>query len=131
MGIFKPLWHEGVILTPQHFQQQEQWLNVAHRQFASLAIAEPWGIVDVELEEESLAAGRLTLSRLKLRLPDGTLIDSSAIDVLPRPRDLSRDLQPEVQSVTVFAALPLLNADGSNCRFDDETLSRPRRSFRE
>jgi len=131
MRTFKPLWHEGLILTPQHFQQQEQWLNVAHRQFASLAIAEPWGIVDVQLDEDTLAVGRLALTRLKLRLPDGTLIDSSATDVLPRPRDLSRDIAPDVQSVVVLAALPLLNADGSNCRFDDETLSRPRRYFRE
>ncbi|SAL38933.1 type VI secretion system baseplate subunit TssK [Caballeronia telluris] len=131
MRTFKPLWHEGLILTPQHFQQQERWLNVAQRQFASLAIAEPWGIIDVQLDEDTLAAGRLTLSRLKLRLTDGTLIDSSAMDVLPRPRDLTRDLPSDVQSVTILAALPLLNADGSNCRFDDETLSRPRRYFRE
>ncbi len=131
MRTFKPLWHEGLILTPQHFQQQEQWLNGTHRQFASLAIAEPWGIIDVQLDEDTLAAGRLTLTRLKLRLPDGTPIDSSAADVLPRARDLSRDIPPDTQSVTVLAALPLLNADGSNCRFDDESLSRPRRYFRE
>ncbi|MDR5753441.1 MULTISPECIES: type VI secretion system baseplate subunit TssK [unclassified Caballeronia] len=131
MRTFKPLWHEGLILTPQHFQQQERWLNVAQRQFASLAIAEPWGIIEVELDEDALAAGRLSLSRLKLRLTDGTLIDSSAMDVLSCPRDLTRDLPSDVQSVTILAALPLLNADGSNCRFDDETPSRPRRYFRE
>jgi type VI secretion system protein ImpJ len=33
--------------------------------------------------------------------------------------------------VSVLAALPLLSADGANCRFDDETPSRPRRYFRE
>ena len=120
-----------MILTPHHLQQQEQWIDFAHRQFASLAIAEPWGIIEVQLDEDTLAAGRLTLTRLKLRLPDGTLIDSSASDVLPRARDLSRDIPPDTQSVTVLTALPLLNADGSNCRFDDEPLSRPRRYFRE
>lgn len=131
MRTFKPLWHEGLILTPQHFQQQEQWLNSLNRQFASLVIAEPWGIIDVQLDEDAFAANRLTLTRLKLRFPDGALIDTSVADVLPRPRDLSRDIAADVQSVTVLAALPLLNADGNNCRFGDETLSRPRRYFRE
>ncbi|OXC79047.1 type VI secretion system baseplate subunit TssK [Caballeronia sordidicola] len=131
MRTFKPLWHEGLILTPQHFQQQEQWLNFSHRQFASLAVAEPWGVIDVQIDEEMLDAGRLSLTRLKLRLPDGTLIDTSVTDVLPRPRDLGRDVAADMQSLIVVAALPLLNADGSNCRFDNETLSRPRRYFRE
>ncbi len=131
MRTFKPLWHEGLILTPQHFQQQEQSINFTHQQFASLTVAEPWGVIDVQIDEEMLDAGRLSLTRLKLRFPDGTLIDSSVTDVLPRPRDLSRDIAADRQSVVVVAALPLLNANGNNCCLDNEPLSRPRRYFRE
>ncbi|PTU32891.1 type VI secretion system baseplate subunit TssK [Stenotrophobium rhamnosiphilum] len=131
MQIFKPLWHEGLILTPQHFQQQEQWLHFNQHQFASLAIAEPWGVIDVQLEEELLVANRLTLTRLKLRFSDGTLINTAATDVLPRSRDLLRDVPADVQSVRIFAALPLMNANGSNCRFDEQAISHPRRYIRE
>src|ERR1700712_545199 len=118
MRTFKPLWHEGLILTPQHFQQQEQSINFSHRQFASLTVAEPWGVIEVQIDEEMLDAGRLSLTRLNLRFPDGTLIDSSIADVLPRPRDLPRDIAADTQTIVVVAALPLLNADGNNCRFD-------------
>ncbi|TKC88048.1 type VI secretion system baseplate subunit TssK [Trinickia terrae] len=131
MRTFKPLWHEGLILTPQHFQQQEQWLQFAHRQLASMTAAEPWGVLDVEIDEEALAAGRLKLTRLKLRLPDGTPIDTAVADVLPPARDLTRDIPANRKSLTVFAALPLVNADGGNCRFDETSLARPRRYFRE
>jgi hypothetical protein len=41
MRINKPLWHEGLILTQQHFQQQEQWNDFALRQFANAALTQP------------------------------------------------------------------------------------------
>ncbi|GFZ98840.1 type VI secretion system baseplate subunit TssK [Dyella caseinilytica] len=127
----KPLWHEGLILTPQHFQQQEQWLRFAHRQLASLALAEPWGMLGVDVDEEALNASRFKLTRLAVRLPDGTSIDTSVTDILPPARDLARDVPPDVLSMTVYAALPLLQADGDNCRFDDVPSPRPRRYVRE
>jgi type VI secretion system protein ImpJ len=141
MRIDKPLWHEGLILTQQHFQQQERWTDFAHREWASAAIAEPWGTLGVEIDEEALPNGRLKLTRLKLRFPDGTLIDTAVSDALPPARDLGQGLSPpglsppglspDTQSVVVLAALPLVNATGSNCRFDETTLARPRRSYRE
>ena len=131
MRIDKPLWHEGLILTQQHFQQQERWAGFAMQQFATAALAEPWGTLSVEIDEEALATGRLKLTRLKLRFPDGTPIDTTLADALPAGRDLTQGLPADRQSVTVLAALALPDANGSNCRFDETTLARPRRSYRE
>ncbi|NML96464.1 type VI secretion system baseplate subunit TssK [Paraburkholderia sp. RP-4-7] len=131
MRIDKPLWHEGLILNQQQFQQQDQWTDFVHRQFASVAIAEPWGTLEVGIDEEALPNGRLKLTCLKLRFPDGTLFNTSVSDALPSARDLTQGLSPDTQSVVVLAALPLMNATGSNCRFDETTLARPRRSYRE
>lgn len=131
MRIDKPLWHEGLILNQQQFQQQDRWTEFVHRQFASAAIAEPWGTFGVEIDEEALPNGRLKLTRLKLRFPDGTLFDTSVSDALPPARDLTQGLSADTQSVVVLAALPLINATGSNCRFDETTLARLRRSYRE
>ncbi|WP_281663646.1 type VI secretion system baseplate subunit TssK [Paraburkholderia fungorum] len=131
MRIDKPLWHEGLILNQQQFQQQDRWTDFVHRQFASAAIVEPWGTLGVEIDEEALPNGRLKLTRLKLRFPDGTVFDTSVSDALPSARDLTRGFPPGMQSVVVLAALPLIDATGSNCRFDETTLARPRRSYRE
>ena len=114
MRIDKPLWHDGLILSQQHFQQQDRWTDFVHRQFASAAIAEPWGTWGVGIDEQALASQRLKLSELKLRFPDGTLVDTSVSDALPPARDLSQGLSAEVQTVVVLAALPLMNATGSN-----------------
>jgi predicted component of type VI protein secretion system len=126
MRIDKPLWHEGLILNQQQFQQQERWTDFVHRQFASSAIAEPWGTLGVEIDEEALPNDRLKLTRLKFRFPDGTLFDTSVSDALPSARDLTQSLSPDTQSVVVLAALPLMNAMGSNCRFVSINLTRKR-----
>ncbi|WP_233853270.1 type VI secretion system baseplate subunit TssK [Paraburkholderia sp. HD33-4] len=131
MRIDKPLWHEGLILTQQHFQQQERWAGFALQQFATSALAEPWGTLRVEVDEEALATGRLKLTRLKLRFADGTPIDTTLTDALPPARDLTQGVPPDLQSVVVLAALALPDANGNNCRFDETSLARPRRAYRE
>ncbi|WP_233834722.1 type VI secretion system baseplate subunit TssK [Paraburkholderia sp. ZP32-5] len=131
MRIDKPLWHEGLILTQQHFQQQERWAGFALQQFATAALAEPWGTLGVEVDEEALATGRLKLTRLKLRFPDGTPVDTTAADALPLARDLTQGVPADRQSVVVLAALALPDANGNNCRFDETPLARPRRAYRE
>ncbi|GAB5095812.1 type VI secretion system baseplate subunit TssK [Caballeronia sp. HLA56] len=131
MRIEKPLWHEGLILTQQHFQQQDRWNEFALRQVATAALAQPWGTLAVEVDEDALASGRFKLTRLKLRFPDGTPIDTTLAQALPPPRDLLEGVGANRQSVTVLAALALPDANGSNCRMDETALTRPRRSYRE
>ncbi|KUY84504.1 type VI secretion system baseplate subunit TssK [Burkholderia sp. RF4-BP95] len=131
MRIDKPLFHEGLILTQQHFQQQQRWAEFALHQFATAALAQPWGTLGVEVDEEALATGRIKLTRLKLRFTDGTPIDTTLADPLPSARDLTQGVPADQQSVVVLAALALPNANGNNCRFDEATLARPRRSYRE
>lgn len=131
MRIDKPLWHEGLILTQQHFQQQDRWAGFAMQQLAGAALAEPWGALGIEIDEEALATGRLKLTRLKLRFPDGTPVDTTVADTIPPARDLTQGVPADLQSVVVLAALALPDANGNNCRFDEVTLARPRRAYRE
>lgn len=131
MRIEKPLWHEGLILSQHHFQQQERWLDFVHRQTASLVLAEPWGMLEAAIDEDALRASRLKLERLRLRFPDGTLIDSTTTDPLPPARNLEQGIPADTQSIVVLAALPLPDANGANCRFDETVLARPRRLYRE
>ncbi|RQZ36482.1 type VI secretion system baseplate subunit TssK [Burkholderia sp. Bp9090] len=131
MRIEKPLWHEGLILTQQHFQQQDRWHGFALQQLASAIAVSPWGTLNVDVDEEALASGRLKLTRLQLRFPDGTPVDTTVADALPPARDLVGEIPADTQTVDVLAALALPDANGSNCRFDETSLARPRRAYRE
>jgi type VI secretion system protein ImpJ len=125
MRIDKPLWHDGVTLRHHHLQQQERWIDFAHRQFASASIIDEWGALGVKLAEELLGTGRL-----KLRFPDGMPFDTAVADPLPPARDLAQGAPAGVQSVVVLAALPLPDATGNNCRFDEASLARTGSSSR-
>ncbi|WP_028225444.1 type VI secretion system baseplate subunit TssK [Paraburkholderia ferrariae] len=131
MRINKPLFHDGLILTQQHFQQQERWTGFALQQVVAASFADPWGVLGVEVDTEALATGRLKLELLKGRMPDGTPVDTTVCDALPAARDLTQGVPADLQSVVVFAALALPDANGNNCRFDETSLARPRRAWRE
>ena len=116
-----PLWGNGVMISPQHFQQQHAWTEWRGECLAQMALNHPWGAIDVAFEAEALKYGRLQPRHLHLRFSDGTLVDTLNSDPLPP----SLTLDPSRQRLEVLLALPQLYASGSNCLQPDEVAERP------
>ncbi|HEJ7990996.1 TPA: type VI secretion system baseplate subunit TssK [Serratia liquefaciens] len=123
MKIYRPLWEEGAFLTPQQFQQQALWDAHVAQTVARMALANPWGVVTAEFDDGALALSRLNATRLVVRFPDGTLVDTDLCDNLPPVCDLNGIT---ADSVGVVLALPLLSANGGNLD-DGRDSERPRR----
>ncbi|MEE7094740.1 type VI secretion system baseplate subunit TssK [Escherichia coli O10] len=124
MKIYRPLWEDGAFLMPQQFQQQAAWDVHLADNVARMGLAHPWGVVAAEFDDSLLPLSRLNATRLIVRFPDGTLIDTERADNLPPVCDLST--VSDRSSVDIVLALPLLNANGGN--LDDGSESeRPRR----
>jgi type VI secretion system protein ImpJ len=130
MNITRPLWAQGIFMTPQHFQQQALWDRFADERVARIASPEPWGVSKVAFDTQALSINRLQVSVLDLRLPDGTQIDTESADRLPAVRDLG-EVPAQTDSVIVLAALPMLDPQGGNCFESGEKPGRPRRFTRE
>ncbi|CAJ0818156.1 type VI secretion system baseplate subunit TssK [Ralstonia flaminis] len=130
MKITRPLWAQGIFMTPQHFQQQAMWDRFADERIARLAWPNPWGVCRVEVDTHALGIDRLQLTALDARLPDGTLVDTQTADLLPAARNLG-DVPAQTESVIVLAGLPLLDAQGGNCIEAGHKPARPRRFTRE
>jgi type VI secretion system protein ImpJ len=127
MKIDRPLWAAGALLSPQQFQQQARWEAWANECLARLCLVHPWGVRSVAFDLEALRLGTLKATRLNLRMPDGTLIDSDQVDRLPPGLDLSRLQTGDSQTATLLLALPLEQANGNNCLFDGRQGDRPTR----
>ncbi|MBS3894449.1 type VI secretion system baseplate subunit TssK [Serratia marcescens] len=123
MKIYRPLWQDGAFLTPQQFQQQALWDAHMAQTVARMALANPWGVVTAEFDDGALALSRLNATRLVVRFPDGTLVDTDLSDNLPPVCDLNGIT---TDSVGVVLALPLLSANGGNLD-DGRDSERPRR----
>ncbi|HBO0859711.1 type VI secretion system baseplate subunit TssK [Pseudomonas aeruginosa] len=82
------MWSEGMFLLPQHFQYQDEYHQHQLAQAVQRGTPFHWGIEQLEVDEDALAGGTLSLKRLKLVFPDGTLYDAPQQDALPAVRDL-------------------------------------------
>lgn len=128
MKINRPLWVAGAVLSPQQFQQQDRWESWTNRRLAHLAQVHPWGVEAVSFDAQALALGQLKATELRLRLPDGTPIDTQHIDPLPPALELAHLPVPaEQHSVTVLLALPMEQANGNNCLLEGRRSTGPTR----
>jgi type VI secretion system protein ImpJ len=127
LKIDRPVWSAGALLCPQQFQQQARWEAWTNERLAHLSLVHPWGVGAVAFDQETLRLGKLKATRLCLRMPDGTLIDTDEVDRLPSALELTELLSSDVQDATVVLALPLEQANGNNCLLDDGKVERPTR----
>lgn len=117
----QPFWGRGIMVSPQHFQQQAAYTAWSAESIAQMGLNHPWGIIQAQFEPDALKLGRLQPRHLHLRFQDGTVIDTHNTDALPSPLMLDTS----EQQVTVVLALPLLNANGGNCLKTDDIAERP------
>lgn len=125
MKIYRPLWNEGALLSPQQFQQQSEWEFFRSTGVATLSSPFAWGVERVEFEERLLGSGLLHITHLRLWLPDGTLVDTAVSDLPPEPRELGPTQHSDV--VTVMIALPLMQTGLNNVQQESVIADRPLR----
>nr|WP_318384403.1 type VI secretion system baseplate subunit TssK [uncultured Enterobacter sp.] len=124
MKIYRPLWEDGAFLAPQQFQQQALWDAHVTDVIARMGLANPWGVIAAEFDDAALGLSRLNATKIVVRFPDGTLVDTDLSDNLPPACDVSAASAQGY--VEVVLALPLLSANGGNLD-DGHDSERPRR----
>lgn len=127
MKIDRPLWSAGALLCPQQFQQQARWEAWANECLAHLSLVHPWGVQAVAFDPQALRLGKLKATQVRVRMPDGTSVDTDHADRLPGALELARLLSDDIQDATLLLALPLEQANGNNCLFDGARADRPTR----
>lgn len=108
------LWTKGVLLTPQHLQVQDRFLEDLLDFQRSTLHAAPWGFSRLEVDREALATGMLALTAASGILPDGLPFDAPGSDALPAPRSLEGLFHPDQDHLTVWLALPERRVGGWN-----------------
>jgi type VI secretion system protein ImpJ len=108
------LWTKGVLLSPQHLQVQDRFLeDTLGFKLAALSFF-PWGFRRLEIDREALTAGSLAFSAASGLLPDGLAFDMPDADPVPAPRPLEEDWTGDRTSLDVFLAVPELRPGGRN-----------------
>jgi type VI secretion system protein ImpJ len=110
----KVLWTKGILLSPQHLQAQDRYLEdlIAH-QAGAVAFA-PWGYSRLTIDREALAAGSLVVTSAQGLFPDGLPFEIPGADPQPGPRPLEEDWLPDQRSMAVYLGVPEHRIGGHN-----------------
>jgi type VI secretion system protein ImpJ len=67
-------WHEGMLLTPQHFQQFAGRSELLTQVMFACDGSFRWGLIDLKIDQAALNSGTLRILNIEAILPDGLLI---------------------------------------------------------
>jgi type VI secretion system protein ImpJ len=67
-------WHEGMLLTPQHFQQFAERSELLTQLMHSRSGGFGWGVLNLKIDEAALAEGVVRVLDLEAIMPDGLLV---------------------------------------------------------
>jgi type VI secretion system protein ImpJ len=117
----KVVWSEGLFLQPQHFQQQDRYLERFVEGRCAALIPYSWGFTEVELERDLLKIGKVALRRAAGVFPDGTPFRMPEDEPTPVPLEVGT----QVRDQTLFLGVPLRRADAPDmASADGDTLLR-------
>ncbi len=99
----KVVWSEGLFLQPQHFQQQDRYVERYVETRCHALTGHSWGFTEIEIERDFLTIGKFGLKRLAGVFPDGTPFQLPDDAPLPAPIDVGGNVRDRI----VYLAIPL------------------------
>ncbi|WP_299594472.1 type VI secretion system baseplate subunit TssK [uncultured Microbulbifer sp.] len=118
----KVIWSEGMFLRPQHFQQQDRYLERLLEARTGALGPYTWGLVELAIDSEPLAMGKLSLSRVSAIFPDGTPMLAPENENLPDVLDVPVNTRDEI----VYLCIPMKRPGSQESVRDQEDFPQAR-----
>jgi type VI secretion system protein ImpJ len=100
------LWTKGVLLSPQHLQTQDRFLeDLIGFQLTSLSFC-PWGFSQLEIDQEALTGGTLLISRAAGIFPDGMPFEIPQSDSAPAPKPILEHMRVDQEWLDLYLGIP-------------------------
>ncbi len=114
----KPHWQIGIDLMPEHFQFQDAYHESLVAAQIEALFDYPWGIVHIDLDEQAIESGHVSLRELRAILPGGLPIACGTKEAPTAPSRIVRELG-EGESLQVY--IGVANAHPGTVNVDDAT----------
>jgi type VI secretion system protein ImpJ len=101
-----PVWSEGLLLTPQHFQQADRSFRHLLAQRFRAASNFDWGLTRLVIDGDAVRNGRIVVTQAAGVLPDGTPFSLPDDDPLPPERAIDGHFDARQDMITVRLGLP-------------------------
>ncbi|MEK9501977.1 type VI secretion system baseplate subunit TssK [Gemmatimonadota bacterium DH-20] len=118
------LWTKGVILSPQHLQLQDRFLEDMLSFRLSAVSAWRWGFAALAVDREALAEGMVSLDSARGVFQDGLTFDVPGADAAPAARAVDDLLDPGAEAGLVHLAISEWKRGGTNVALSPGTGAR-------
>lgn len=122
----KVVWGEGMFLTPHLFQQADRYHEQVLDFRLRAVVPFGWGFIELEIDDEAVANGDVTVRRCAGVLPDGLVFQVPQPDRGPATRSIKSAFSGSTDRVSVYLALPVVR-EGTNVRLDGAAAGPPTR----
>jgi type VI secretion system protein ImpJ len=103
------VWKDGVLIAPQHFQQQDRYHGVNLHARLTAVSPHTWGVAALTLDDAALRNGQVHVAEFRGVLPDGLVASFRGGDPgAPSPRPLAEHFPATARSLDVALGVPLL-----------------------
>lgn len=102
----KIVWNEGMLLTPHHFQQWDNYHeDLLNSRVRSIQPFE-YGVLELHINLEAIANGNFQITNFRGVLPDGLMINVPDAEAVPSLRQVGDHFHPEKETLGVHLAIP-------------------------
>ena len=99
----KVVWSEGMFLSPQHFQQQERYLERLVDSRCNAISVTAWGLSELLIDPQLLKIGKISILSARGVCPDGTPFNIPESDEPPPVMEVPEN----TQNAVVFLGVPV------------------------
>jgi type VI secretion system protein ImpJ len=113
-GYRKVVWNEGMLISPHHFQQSDNYHEELLASRLTSIMPYEWGILDLQINRESVTNGLFDLVRCRAVMPDGLLINLPQTETAPPPRPIVDHFDADAERLDVYLAVPAKRIGAAN-----------------
>jgi len=99
-----PIWRDGAFIRPNHFQQQARYHDYLIRRRGDAVNAYQFGLESIEINQENLLHGRISIVTASGIFPDGTVFEIPGETPPPQALDIG---DVNVVNEVIYLAVPL------------------------
>jgi len=97
----KVVWSEGLFLQPQHFQQNDRYVESLVGGLAGSLTPHAWGVSELTIDDELLRLGKFAVKSVSGLTPDGALFRVPAAEGHPPSMDVPENIKNTVIYLTI------------------------------
>jgi len=116
----KPVWSEGMYLSPHHFQAQNRYFEDTLDFVTSSLWRDAFGFAGLQFNQDALHNGTLALTHARGLFQDGLCFDLPGSDAAPDTREFAVLYSPVADHLTMYLAIPAIVRDGQNTGADSD-----------